>query len=175
MVAAPNPLRISASEYDPAYKAAAEVLRDHGFAMDRQDYRFGLIETGALMSPTIGEPFRPGNTTVEQALESTLNHQRRIARVMLEPLASADDVSAPPQGYNLHVEVMIERRQQPDLQMSGATSGYGVYHRYTRTPSELQDRGINGAYWQPLRRDLYMEQRLMSDILDRIGSGSAYD
>ena len=47
-----NPLSIKAAQYDDAYEAAKLVLREHGFDLDRQDYRFGRVSSQPLGAPS---------------------------------------------------------------------------------------------------------------------------
>lgn len=205
VVATPNPLDIDPAEYDRLYRAAQAVLRDHGFGLDRQDYRFGRITTQPLDAPTIAEPWRRTNTTARQALIATVNHYRRIATIafvpvgepVAEPVAAAptpvaesnalvqitvDDESAaaatPAEGeaveslpaapaYLMHVEVYLEQLQAPTHRLSGSTDPPHVISALGATPTELRERGIQGAYWQPMGRDPYLEQRLMREIVRR--------
>ncbi len=84
-VSKPNPSPIDGRAYDRAFAAAGQSLRDMGFDLDRQDYRFGEVTTQPLTAPTFFEPWHGQNTTAAQAAESTLNHQRRIVAVTIRP------------------------------------------------------------------------------------------
>jgi hypothetical protein len=84
-VAKPNPSPIDGGAYDRAFRAAAESLRDMGYQLDRQDYRFGIVSTQPRTAPTLFEPWHGDNTTTAQTAESSINHQRRIIKVTLTP------------------------------------------------------------------------------------------
>lgn len=86
-----NPIEIDRSEYTRIFLAAEEVLRDHGFTLERRDHRFGTLSTPPQTSPTILEPWKDINTTFFQTMMSTANKTRRIARVTIEPIALATD------------------------------------------------------------------------------------
>lgn len=88
-----NPFDIDRQEFDRVFTAAVLELRDRGFVIDRQDYRFGRITTRPLQSPTIIEPWRGENTTLYQAQTATLNSQRRLITIRLDP-AGAPNVDA---------------------------------------------------------------------------------
>ena len=174
LASTPNPIEIDTAEYSRMYNAALQVLRDHGFRLDRRSHRFGKITTRYLASPTVLEPWHTTNTTAEQAWESTLNDQRRMVTVLLEPVdpINADLPTPPteddlPSGYRMHVEVYVERRQSPNRRLTGSTSGHHVFGVLSSTPAELVERGIDGPYWQSLGRDPYLEQRLLAAIVRR--------
>ena len=83
---AANPYPIQLRDYDRTYTAAIAVLRDNGFRIDRQDYRFGRLTTIPLGSPTIAEPWHRHNSTTAQAWHSTLSDLQRRVTVFLEPV-----------------------------------------------------------------------------------------
>lgn len=157
----PNPFQIDDREYARVFDASILVLRDYGFRVDRKDYRFGVITTMPLDSPTILEPWRGLNSTADQASEATLNSDRRIVRVNLEP----DPTGQP--DYLLRVEVTVERRQQPQRRLTGSTDGYRLLGSLSRTPGEWSQRGIGSTYWTPISRDPYLEERLLAAIVRR--------
>ena len=82
----PNPAELDAAAYRDAYSAAQRVLDDAGFALDRQEYRFGRLTTLPLAAPTVLEPWHGSNTTPTQTATSTINRQRRVATVTFEPV-----------------------------------------------------------------------------------------
>ena len=85
MVSANNPFAITAEEYDRVFEAAIDTLRLNQFVVDRQDRRFGVITTRPLVAGSALEPWRTDNTTAYQLADATLNYQRRIVHVYLEP------------------------------------------------------------------------------------------
>ncbi len=172
----PGPLEIRADAYGRTYEAARRVLRDHGFELDRQDYRFGRITTRPLGSPTIVEIWHGSNSTAAQAAASTINDQRRLVTVMLDPAPKPSDLSAEtveqftqtePAAYLLRVEVTIERHQHPQQRLSGSTKPNRLINRLSTVPTELKRRGIEGEYWLPISRDPYLEHRLLTAIVRR--------
>jgi hypothetical protein len=171
IVKAPDPIRIDAREYSAVFDAAILVLRDEGFTINRKDYRFGVVTTRPLFAPSVFEPWHVQNTTSYQTLESTLNSERRIVEVTIEPTGPAPGVgavpAAPNPNYQLRVDVLIERHEYPMYQLSGSTSGYSVLDTYSG-PSQLQtERGLLSVYWVPIAHDPYMEQQLIAEIIHR--------
>ncbi len=165
-----NPIEIDASEYSRMFLASAAELRNQGFILDRQDFRFGVLTTKPVASPTALEPWHTANRTAAHAVDSTFNDQRRRVTVTFNPPESggADPsigAAATPDVYLLRVDVQIERRQVPLRYMTGSTSGRNLMGTLRRAPIELSQRGILGAYWQPIGRDPALEHHLMAAIV----------
>ncbi|MEM6853751.1 MAG: hypothetical protein AAF593_05015 [Planctomycetota bacterium] len=177
-----NTAPVSAAEYPTAFEVSGAVLRDEGFGVDRQDFRFGKITSRPKGSPTLVEAWQPDNTYPDQALRSTLGDLRRTITVTFTPTPGSDPGtdqttsvnsgntpvrgSGGPSAYDVRVEVLVERLQVPERRMNGSTRGV-VFADLAEVPEELQARGIAGRYWQPVGRDLHLEQRLLQDILGR--------
>ncbi len=157
-----NPFLIDQREYDRLYAATIRTLRDYGFQIDRQDYRFGTITTEPLTAPSLFEPWDPTDSTLKQTLDATLDHQRRIVTVRLQPEAGSEDADA----YALDVDVTLERRNVATRRLNG-TARDNVFVDLDDAPAELARRGIPRAYWQPIGRDAELEQRLLRDIVQR--------
>lgn len=152
-------------QYDAAFDAAIEILRDYGFSIDRQDYRFGLVTTRPLVSPTLFEPWRTTNTSPGQMAQGTLNTQRRIVRVALKPVVVA--AGAAPK-YQLTVQVTLIKLQQPLKHLNGSTSGFSIVSHYSAVPAEWKEDGISRAYWIPDGADPLLARRLIDDISKRV-------
>ena len=170
--------RIEASQYDRVFDASVGTLRDAGFDVDRRDHRFGRITSEPKGSPTVFEPWIGDNSTLDQTLSSTLGDLRRTVTVILEPsegrssAAAVADGEEPPaiEAYALRVEVLLERQQVPERRLSGRTRG-SVFADLDEVPQQLQQRGVEGSYWQPIGRDPQLESRLERRILDRAAKG----
>jgi len=174
-----NPVATPGRDYDRIYRAAIEELRDRGFHVDRQDYRFGRVSAKPVRAPFVLEFWRPHHTTAEQVGTATINHERRLITVDLKPIDDPiyDPTLTDPDlearrspeytRYELHVEVMIERLQNPRQRLNGSTAGTRIRSDLREVPLELRERGITSAYWQPIKRDPYLERRLLDAILDR--------
>ena len=178
----PTPTPVEPAEYQATFDAAARVLRDAGFAVDRRDARFGQITTEPKGSPTLLEPWVGDNVTAGRAAASTLGNLRRTVRVTLTPpppesdhgdvsavdTTQPDDAATSPR-YDLAVEVLLERYQSPTRRMSGATKG-SVFYNLSDNPAELAARGITTAYWEPVGRDPDLEARLLRRIVREAGA-----
>ena len=178
-LAVDNPLEVDTSDYPLFYRAAREVLAEQGFVLDQTNYRFGVVSTQPQYSATLFEPWRPTNSTSAQALGATVNHQRRVVTITLEPdpaegtrprPAPADGTAAMPEepaGYLFRIVAMIEQAQRPTMHLTGSTSGHRTQQALRQVPAEWARRGIDATYWQPIERDPYLEQRLMIAIINR--------
>jgi hypothetical protein len=182
------PVEVDAREYARVFDASVIVLRELGYRVDRQDYRFGRVTTWPRGTATAAEVWRSEDLTPYQSLEATLNSQRRSVTVMLDPVESAPDpdasatltgkplaplpgtASASPsssQAYRLRVEVLVEEQQRPTEYLNGSTTGQRMNSALREVPTELANRGIAATYWQPTGRDPYMESRLIAQIIRR--------
>lgn len=180
-----NPLPVDTSEYDTLFEASMQVLQDKGFVLDRHDYRFGVVTTLARVSPTIAEPWHRDNTTMEQAVTSTTNYQRRRVSIRLipdtgqfklegdasekaapQPLDIASNSLAPsPAGYLLDAQVLIEQVETPRRYLTGSTSQGRMFRDLRAAPANLKDRQISENYWRVISRDSAMEQQLIAQII----------
>lgn len=170
---APRVYEFAPERYPAVHAAAVETLRDHGFRIARNDYRFGQITTYPKESPTVAEFWIDDAGSFAQSASDTLNAHQRTARVRVEglnlnqALEDAVDQDAPAPAYTLTVEVLIERLQRPDRYLTASATGRAV-STYAATPNHLRERGIDGPYAQPLTRDPAFEARLLEDILQAV-------
>ncbi len=175
IVAADNPAPLDTDLYKTYFDTTVRVLRDNGYVIDRNDYRFGTITTLPQGSPTVFEVWNPQNTTGYQAVESTLaDEQRRVAVTFTRPEPDAADQHAAPSdpgdpGYAIEVEVILERRQVPTRYMTGSARR-NVFSTLSAVPKDLADKGVTGNYWLPIGRDAYLEARLMKQINERVAA-----
>ena len=179
----PQPVEIAAEEYGRMYQAAIDVLREEGLVVARQDYRFGRVVSEPFAAGTIAEPWRKPHATLRQAARSTLSSQRRVVTVSIEPTAETDkatgDASAPPDkavaeragavkgDYQVRVEVSIEQLQAPRRYLTGSATGKQVFGDLSSVPTELAERGVTDAYWQPVGTDPHLAQHLIDQIVRR--------
>ncbi len=164
-----QPVAVTAEDYPRVFEAGVQALRDLGFEVDRQDYRFGVVTSKPLGAPSLLEPWNRTNTTGGQMVESTLNDQRRTVRIQLEPRDGASDdasdasVAAVGTGdYQVRVEVVVERRQTPGRRLTRSTSRPRMYNRLREVPTHLREMGVPRTYWMPIGRDEQLEARLLA-------------
>lgn len=171
---------IATVEYGRMYQAAVDVLKEEGLEIAEADYRFGRVTSAPWTVATVAEPWRRPTGTARQALQGTLNNQRRFAVVSIEPadaaetgradprLAQAPDGAGPLRGeYAVRVQVTIEQLQVPKRYLTGSTAGRRVFGQLRAVPTEWAQRGITGAYWSAVGRDPILEQHLLEAIIRR--------
>ncbi len=161
------PVPVAEGEYRPAFETAVATLRDHGFVIDRQDYRFGRITTKPRFSPNLVEFWNRDNTTASQSLGASLNNEQRTATIKLDR-AQHRDSHPPVQPYELSVEVAIERITDPDRRLTGSTSSINIVRPLSETPAQFERQGVHGKAMVFIERDEHFEQRLLADIRQRL-------
>ncbi|NJL30760.1 MAG: hypothetical protein HC898_03515 [Phycisphaerales bacterium] len=142
-------MEVDASEYRRLFDAALLVLRDAGFTLDRRDYRMGVITTRPLAAPTIFEPWNSSRIASSKLVENTLNYQRLIVRIQLQPIpATATDTTTSAAitsaDYQLIVTAMVERQQRPNQRLEGSTDPDQLVSAYRLHPLAGDDR----SRWQ---------------------------
>lgn len=161
-------LVIDGREYGRMYRAAKEVLRERGFVLEQQDYRYGLVSSRPRFSPTILEPWYSDNLRLGKAVESTLNQERRVVEVWLKPMgvpaAGEGEGERMGQGqeFLLDVQVWLERRQRPGRYLTGSMDAAGMVG-YWRTEAGERPRGG----WRRVGRDAALEEALRAEIVRR--------
>ncbi len=172
--APPSAAPIAAGQYDRVFDAAVWELRDRRFVVQRQDRRFGLIETQPLIASSVVEPWYSDNSTAAQAMESTLNHDRRIVYVTLQPAPSeleAYQAGGPaPTAYEVRVRVEMQRRSLPSKPLTtAAVGGIGARESRRRMKTLRTEEGVQESRWVALGRDPKLEARLLLAIMERAG------
>lgn len=174
---------VDQAQYDEAFVAAVAVLRDFGFAIDREDRFFGRISTWPQPADTLWEWVRPTAVDFSLAVSSSLNDQRMVVEVFFSGFEVDTDTAEAggPRGSDesgetaagsvalaMHIEVQVFRRQRPAAFFTGATHGGRMVRSPSRNPTELAERGIAGSYWYALGRSSALERRLETDIRRRM-------
>jgi uncharacterized lipoprotein len=149
--------------YDNIWRQASDILHKMGFALDRQDYRDGVMVTQALPSAQIVEYWRPQRVNVKDALENTLHDQRRIVRLTIEA------VPGKPEFYQIAVQVLVERMSNPTEEIGGPIfvegSGFGRNGVALRS-----DYAVEGDVprWVTVGHDVDMEKKVLDKLFNRI-------
>jgi len=191
-------LRLDSANYETVFDATLAALRSSGFRMDRVDRRFGVITTKPLEAGSVLEPWRDLKAPPSQAVQSTLNYERRVFRVTFarasgSPRRGREDggvAGVPPDAGEVlaQVEPVDESvRTESEIAKFNGTIRIDVQcvieraHRpgrriettSTRQVSytvdpSLAKRGIPSEFWEPISRDPYLEQ----DLMRRIAAGA---
>jgi hypothetical protein len=150
--------------YDNIWRQASDILHKMGFALDRQDYRDGVMVTQALPSAQIVEYWRPQRVNVKDALENTLHDQRRIVRLTIEA------VPGKPEFYQIAVQVLVERMSNPTEEIGGPifVEGSGFGRNGVALRSDYAPVEGDVPRWVTVGHDVDMEKKVLDKLFNRI-------
>jgi hypothetical protein len=150
--------------YDNIWQQAIDILTRTGFALDRQDYRLGVLTTRPLPSAQILEFWKPQHADATTALENTINNQRRIVRL------SITKVPGKPDFYEVGVQVLVERKTNPTEQIGGPlfVEGSGFGRNAITLRSDFAEVSSGPGIWLPIGHDPKLEGKLITELFNRI-------
>jgi hypothetical protein len=152
------------ANYDTVWKQAQNILAQSGFAIDRQDYRLGEITTLTLPSAQIVEFWKPQQANGVDALENTVNNQRRWVRLTISP------VEGKPKFMVIGLRVLVERETNPSEHIGGPVfvegSGFGR-NAVTLRSDYAPPRDVPGI-WYTVGHDPDLEKKLLDALFARI-------
>ena len=150
--------------YDNVWKQASGVISDAGFTMDRQDYRLGAITTFPLTSAQIVEFWKPQHVNVTDALENTINSQRRYIKLTISNVEGKADF------YEISIQVIVERETNPSEQIGGPVfvEGSGFGRNALTLQSDYATSASEKGRWMVLGHDPDLERKLMDALFNRI-------
>jgi hypothetical protein len=150
------------ASYDNIWKQALQIVSRTGFILDRHDYRLGVITTQPLPSSQLLEFWKPQHSNFTNAMENTINSQRRLLRLTISP------VPAKPDFYQVAIQVLVERESNPSETIGGPIfiegSGFG------RNSFSLRSdyAGLEPPRWNLLGHDPKLEKKLLDQLFLRI-------
>ena len=160
-----NPVMVPNNHPEFVWEQIVDVMDDYFKIMEEMPVRpimgsEGKLETYAEVGSTLLEPWRHDSANFEERLECTLQSIRRQAVVRVKMVED---------GYMIDVAVykQLEDLAKPQNAIAGsATFAYsstqvGVIDPITDEPLELG--------WIPQGRDTALEQRILGEIIDRLG------
>lgn len=145
---------------DQLWEAIHDVLRRHGFTLDRVDRRAGVVTTLPETSQQFFEFWRHDVDTWRDAWEATLNPIRRWVEVTL---AREGDQT----WGELAVVVHKERLSSPDRQFNSTGAAYQYFGDSLPSTTGLARATADYDRWLDLGRDPAMEDYLIEAILTR--------
>ena len=164
-LAQPAAAQVQARDFDAVWDVCKTTARDYLYALDREDYRSGVITTVPLISKQWFEPWRPDTGTAYDVLANSLGAIRRTLR--FEVSRNADDGT-----YTVTPKVLVEResileRRVTDVSQyrfafSGPATKIPPREAVTLEPETYPDVPIK--YWYPTGRDTVMEKQVAERV-----------
>lgn len=162
-----NPLFIATGDREYLWFQVVDTLDDY-FRIEREErvrligevLTEGRIDTYPQIGGTLLEPWRADSTPGYEKLHATLQTIRRRASVRVIPTQG---------GYLVEVAVYkeLEDLDRPQLATVGTTA---VRHDGSLTRGDqIMDDQNNTLGWIPLGRDPTLEQRILKNIVARVG------
>lgn len=152
-----------AVQRDRIWTVSADVLRDHGFRIDRFDRRAGIITTRPQTSQQFFEFWRKDVNTPYDWMEASFRTIRRHVEVETRLDESGDE--AP-----VTVTVYRETFATPERQFNNSIAAFRMFG--DDLPSEESGERVSRAddYWIPDGRDPAMESYFLDQIAKRLRS-----
>jgi hypothetical protein len=166
--APPRPVELTAQDitltdtddYDVLFETCLEVLRVHGYKLDRVDQRAGLITTFPITSQQFFEFWRDDVETAYDVMEASLLTIRRRAEIQVLGEAEGSD-------HRLVVSVYREKLSTPDRQYNSSAAAFRVFSRTLPSTAGKTIVPERDDVWLPAGRDGLLERRLIREITGR--------
>jgi hypothetical protein len=157
----PPAATVSSRDFDRLWHATEVAARDHGFVIDREDYRSGVLTTEPLTSKQWFEVWRNDVQTAEDLVDSSLATYRRTLTFQFEKKSDGT--------YEVSPTILIERYAQSERPITASVYLGRVFsgrRRHIRQGSAEADRGIRlpSHYWYPTGRDTVVERDVAKSI-----------
>lgn len=183
----PDVVTVPGDRYGEAFDTAVLVAREHGMRPAFMDRRAGIIETDPVIAGSVLEPWYSENADFKQAMRNTLSHNRirarfEFTRAGFKPRTAGDEV--PPidvlgvtnEGWDLtsgddpldlKVWVFEERGHTVGQRRNSWT--FAGNSRTYHVPVEGGWDANQRLFWTPTSRDRPAENRLLAEIMERMG------
>ncbi len=165
-----NPLLVD-MDVEPLFLAAGRTLRDHRFAIFREDSQRGEIVTEPLTGQQIWEIWRSDAAGIYNQLESSLHTILRTVEVSIWPACDAEGNKLPGKSY-LEVRASTYRLSEPEQAFTAVNQLPSTYRvgRGLVNALELEEEHANRPRRVFLRRDNLLEDWLIHDIVRLAGA-----
>jgi hypothetical protein len=150
----PAAATIYCASYDKLWDICSQTAVVYFYAIDRQDYREGLLTTHPLVSKQIWEFWRHDAGDGYYEMQDTAQAIRRTIQFDFDRPSAG--------GCTVTPKVLIERFVQPNRRISST----GEYRPYF-SPIDSKERAND--YWYAIGRDYEMESALALAIKQKVG------
>jgi hypothetical protein len=163
----PAAAQVQASDFDALWESSKSVARSYLFAIDREDFRDGLITTEPMVSKQVWELWRPDTGTLAGAMENSLATIRRTLRFEIDRDEQTGAFTVTPKVLVERLAI-LERRVTSTLQYRAAVMGTAAPSRYSIARDDTAILDLPPRYWYPIGRDTRMEQQVAARLRDRL-------
>jgi hypothetical protein len=160
----PGVAEVRDRDFDALFEAAKDVVRGYQLAIDRIDYRAGVITSVPEVSKQFFEVWRGDAGTAYEAMANTAGAIRRTIR--FEVARNPGDT------FTLVPKVLVERQSiferrvtdvsQYRFAFSGPARAQPARTAVALDPDTYQDVPVK--YWYPVGRDLAMEKQVAERV-----------
>jgi hypothetical protein len=159
----PAVVHVTNPSFHHLWKACAAVAREHGFKLDRQDVRTGLLTTEPRIGQQFFEVWARDTGSAAGVADNSIATYRRTVRFEIDK----DNGQ-----FTMSPCVLIEhsaQAEQPITSAVGVRSSMAAQHNPTLGTKET-DRGvyIPSAYWYATGRDHALERDLAKDVTKKL-------
>ena len=159
-----NPTFLPVTDHEFVWETMVDVVDDYFQIKQEEPVRAvgseGRLDTHPAVGSTIFEPWRRDSASQYEKLESSLQSMRRHAVVRVVPA----------EGGHL-VDVAVYKELEDVMEPENASAGAATFRHdssLTRVVNPVGSQGINDG-WIPKGRDTALEQRILGQLIDRIG------
>ncbi len=159
-----TPRFIYKASYDTIWQQSIDLLTKTGFTLDRQDYRLGVLVTKPLPSAQIVEFWKLQHVNAKNAMENTINSQRRTVRLTIA------DVPGKPDFYEIAVQVLVERQTNPSEDIGGPifVEGSGFGRNSITLRSDYAEPKTEEGRWNIIGHDPDLEGKLLDQLFQHL-------
>jgi len=152
------------ASYDNVWAQATALLNKTGFSLDRKDYRLGVLTTLPLQSSQIIEFWKPQFVNGNDALENTINSQRRSVRLTISKVPEKPDF------YEIGIQVLVERETNPTEGIGGPlfVEGSAFGRNAVTLRSDYATPKVEAGRWITVGHDPDLEGKLLDALFQRI-------
>jgi hypothetical protein len=154
----PAVVKVESPSYDALWNACERAAHDSSFAIDRTDYRTGLLTTQPLVSKQSFEFWMHDIASPHEQAQSDLSTLRRVAHFQIRKL---DDGS-----YVCEPKVVIERFAEAERRITNVVQyrdAFSINHSVVEDRNE-EGQPVHQFYWYAERRDEAMEHALADRV-----------
>jgi hypothetical protein len=160
----PAAAQVQGKDFDTVWAVSKETARGYLCALDREDYRAGLITTVPLVSKQWFEPWRPDTGTAGDVWANSTATIRRTLRFEIDRGNEDGTFTITPKVL-VEREAVLERRLTSVSEYRQIFSGPRATPAVAITASEESDPTlIPTKYWYPIGRDTVMEKQVAERV-----------